>query len=121
MSSNKAKNTSPEIRLRKALRDSGYRGYRLNWDVPGHPDICFPGKKIAIFINGCFWHRCPRCNLPLPKSNTEFWRTKFEKNVERDDRKNKELEDMGWIVLTIWECEIKNDLYGAVKMIKEIM
>jgi len=121
MSSNKARGTSPEICLRKALREAGCGGYRLNWDVSGHPDICFPGRKIAIFVNGCFWHRCPHCNLPLPKSNAEFWKIKFEKNVERDKRKNKELEDKGWIVLTIWECEIKNNMCNIIKRIKILM
>ena len=65
MSANKAKNTKPEIALRKALWSEGYKGYRLNWkNVPGRPDIAYPGKKIAIFVNGCYWHRCPKCDLP---------------------------------------------------------
>jgi DNA mismatch endonuclease (patch repair protein) len=84
MRSNKGKNTSPEISMRKALRDNGASGYRLHWKVPGKPDIAYPGRKIAIFVNGCFWHRCPRCDLPLPKSNTGFWTGKFERNVARD-------------------------------------
>lgn len=73
MSSNKGKNTKPEILMRDALRQIGIPGYRLHWKkAPGRPDIAYPGKKIAIFVHGCYWHRCPHCDLPLPKTNTEF-------------------------------------------------
>ena len=109
MKANKGKDTGPEIIVRQILRESGFPGYRLNWKkAPGRPDVAYPGRKIAIFINGCFWHRCPHCNLPLPKTHTDFWKQKFEKNVERDKRKTEELESMGWTVITIWECEIKD-------------
>ena len=121
MSANKAKNTKPEILLRKALWEEGIRGYRLNWKkAPGRPDIAFPGKKIAIFINGCYWHRCPKCDLPLPKSNVQFWKDKFDKNIARDKKKNKELLDLGWNVLVFWECDIKTDIFDCSKIIKEI-
>ena len=122
MSANKAKNTKPEILLRKALWEEGVRGYRLNWKkAPGRPDIAFPGKKIAIFINGCYWHRCPKCDLPLPKSNVQFWKDKFDKNIARDKKKNKELLDLGWHVLVFWECDIKTDIFNCSKTIKEIL
>lgn len=117
MKSNKGKNTKPELRVRGLLRELGYPGYRINWKkVPGKPDIAFPGRKIAIFVNGCFWHNCPRCNLPLPKTHTDFWKNKFDVNVERDRRKVHELESLGWAVITIWECEL-NDEIDAVKFI----
>lgn len=107
MSSNKAKNTKPELLVRKALWQNGLRGYRLHpKNIPGKPDIAFIGKKIAIFVNGCYWHRCPKCNYPIPKSNSEFWENKFSKNIERDKRKVKELEELGWKVITIWECKL---------------
>ncbi len=110
MKANKCKDTDPEMAVRRLLREIGHPGYRLNWKkVSGRPDIAYPGRRIAIFVNGCFWHRCPRCNLPLPKSHTEFWQQKFERNVERDRRKTSELEAMGWKVITIWECEIRGD------------
>ena len=87
MSANKAKDTKPEIKLRKILWKEGIRGYRLNWKkAPGRPDIAFPGRKIAIFINGCYWHRCPKCDLPLPKSNVQFWKDKFDNNIARDKK-----------------------------------
>ena len=119
MSSNKAKNTKPELKLRKALYADGIRGYRLNWKkVPGRPDIAFPGRKISIFINGCYWHRCPYCELSLPKTNTEFWKEKFKKNIKRDKKKKKELLDHGWIVLVFWECKIKTNIKDCINKIK---
>lgn len=109
MSSNKAKNTKPELVVRKFLWENGLKGYRIHpSNIPGKPDIAFISKKIAIFINGCYWHRCPTCNYSIPKSNTEFWKNKFLKNVERDRKKIEELEELGWKVITIWECEIKS-------------
>ena len=121
MRANKAKGTEPEVVVRRMLREMGHPGYRLNWKkIPGRPDIAYPGRKIAIFINGCFWHRCPNCNLPLPKSHTEFWQEKFERNVERDKRKTSELEEMGWTVITIWECEIKKDKIGVKARLSEV-
>ena len=119
MSSNKAKNTKPELRLRKALYAEGIRGYRLNWKkAPGRPDIAFPGRKVSIFINGCYWHRCPHCELPLPKTNTEFWKEKFEKNIKRDKKKEKELLDLGWTVLVFWECNINTNIKDCINKIK---
>ena len=121
MRANKAKGTEPEVVVRRMLREMGHPGYRLNWKkIPGRPDIAYPGRKIAIFINGCFWHRCPNCNLPLPKSHTEFWQEKFERNVERDKRKTSELEEMGWTVITIWKCEIKKDMIGVKARLSEV-
>jgi len=107
MSANKRKNTTPELVLRSILRESGCSGYRLQWNVPGRPDIAYPGRRIAIFVNGCYWHRCPSCNLPLPKNNVVFWEEKFKRNVERDAKKIYTLESEGWTVITIWECDIK--------------
>lgn len=122
MKANKGKNTGPELTLRKALRDNGHPGYRINWKkAPGRPDIAYPGRKIAIFVNGCFWHKCPHCNLPLPKTHTDFWEQKFERNVQRDIRKTQELEDLGWTVITIWECEIKKDVLSVVSRLVKII
>jgi DNA mismatch endonuclease Vsr len=109
MQGNKAKNTGPEVLLRKQLREAGYPGYRLHWrQAPGRPDVAYPGRKLAVFVNGCFWHRCPHCQPAMPKSNTEFWARKFSLNVERDERKRRELEAAGWTVVTVWACEIRS-------------
>lgn len=122
MSANKGKDTKPEIILRKYLWKSNLRGYRVHWNkVPGRPDIAYPGKKLAIFVNGCFWHRCPYCNLQLPKSNQSFWKHKFTKNIERDSRKVNELEVLGWTVLVVWECEINNSFDEIKNQIKGLL
>lgn len=120
MSSIKAKNTKPEIMLRKALWSNGIRGYRLHWKkVPGRPDIAFPSKKIAIFVNGCFWHRCPYCSPSSPKTHNDFWSAKFARNIERDEQKCNALKSLGWKVVTIWECQIKKNIDICVELIME--
>ena len=122
MSANKAKNTKPELLLRKALLKDGHRGYRLNWKkVPGRPDIAFPSKKLAIFVNGCYWHRCPKCDLSLPKTNTKFWKEKFDKNIKRDKKKNDELLSLDWNVLVFWECDIKSNISNSIQKIKKVI
>lgn len=122
MSSIRAKNTKPEITLRKALYNQGHSGYRIHWaKAPGRPDIAYPGRKIAIFVNGCFWHRCPHCNPPMPKTHVDFWKTKFAKNVERDQIKINDLVNMGWRVFTFWECEICKNVDECVKQIEILL
>lgn len=122
MRSNKGKNTSPELMLRRALRALGHTGYRLNWKkVPGSPDVCFVGKKVAIFVNGCFWHRCPKCNLPLPKSHVDYWSAKFERNIDRDRANEESLKTAGWTVITVWECEVRGDPKGIAEKISIIL
>ena len=108
MKGNVRSNTKPELRLRRLLREAGYPGYRLHWkQAPGTPDIAYPGRKVAIFVNGCFWHRCPHCSPPNPKSHGEFWEAKFLRNQERDARKVRQLESAGWSVVTVWECRLR--------------
>ncbi|MFR4999809.1 MAG: very short patch repair endonuclease [Slackia sp.] len=107
MKGNKGKDTKPELLVRRRLRQAGLGGYRLQWNVPGRPDIAYPGKKVCIFINGCFWHRCPVCKPSMPKTNREYWIPKFERNVERDRRNIALLEQDGWRVHVIWECQLK--------------
>ena len=109
MQANKSKNTKPELKVRAALRAAGLPGYRLHWKAaPGKPDICYPGRKVAIFVNGCFWHMhegCPKATR-VPKSNVEFWTAKLLRNHERDARQRAELEADGWKVIVVWECEL---------------
>lgn len=110
MQGNTRANTKPEMLVRQRLRAAGLTGYRLQWKkAPGRPDIAFPGRKVAIFVNGCFWHRCPNCNPSTPKRNVEFWEAKFRRNVERDARAQAELQELGWTSIVIWECELKKD------------
>lgn len=109
MQANRSKNTKPELQLRKLLRDAGFPGYRLHWKkAPGHPDIAYPARKVAIFVNGCFWHRCPHCNPPVPKSNRDFWTAKFAANTERDASKSEMLTSLGWTMVVVWECELRD-------------
>ena len=107
MQGNKRKDTKPELLVRQRLREAGLGGYRLQWKVPGHPDVAWPGKKVALFIHGCYWHRCPHCNLSLPKKNTEYWVAKFNRNQERDAQNEAALIADGWKVHVVWECELK--------------
>jgi DNA mismatch endonuclease (patch repair protein) len=120
MSANRAKNTSPEMILRRGLSANNIRGYRLHWkSAPGRPDISFPGRKIAVFVNGCFWHHCQRCKFPLPKTHRLFWEKKFLKNKQRDKSKISLLRKNDWKVLTVWEHEINNDLPKAIRKIAQ--
>jgi DNA mismatch endonuclease (patch repair protein) len=108
MSRIRAKNTGPELTLRALLRQAGHRGYRLHHkSVPGKPDIAYISKRVAVFVHGCFWHGCPHCRPPRPKSNRSFWHAKLDANALRDQRKAKELRHAGWTVVTIWECQLR--------------
>lgn len=108
MAAIKGKNTKPEVWLRKELFKRGFR-YRLHRkDLPGKPDIVLPRYKTVIFVNGCFWHLHEGCRyFKLPKSNTEFWRSKILGNKERDLRNHRTLASSGWQVIIVWECAIK--------------
>jgi DNA mismatch endonuclease (patch repair protein) len=122
MKANKARDTKPELAVRRILWGAGIRGYRINWKkAPGTPDICFPGKCIAIFVNGCFWHRCPKCASRLPKTNAAFWKKKFELNVARDKAKIKALKKLDWLTLTVWECEIKKSHTEVLKRVTNLL
>ncbi|MEE9453510.1 MAG: very short patch repair endonuclease [Paracoccaceae bacterium] len=110
MSRIKGKDTKPELLLRSMLHKAGYRFRLHRKDLPGKPDIVLPKYRTAIFVNGCYWHRHENCpNTTTPKTRTEFWKAKFKDTVERDKRNVTELEALGWRVITIWECALKND------------
>jgi DNA mismatch endonuclease (patch repair protein) len=98
-------NTTTELPLAKLLWTAGIRGYRKHWPVAGKPDFAWPGKKIAVFVDGCFWHGCP-CKY-LPRSNRKFWRDKIQANKRRDRRVSQALRRDGWIVLRIKECAVR--------------
>ena len=105
MSQIKGRDTKPEILLRKTLWAMGLR-YRLKTKVTGKPDLVFAGIKIAVFVDGCQWHSCPT-HWVRPKSHTEFWDAKFEKNRNRDVAVNGLLKEQGWTVLRFWEHEVE--------------
>ena len=104
----KSKNTKPEVFLRKLLWHKGFR-YRLNYkELPGSPDLSIPKYRVAIFVNGCFWHMHENCRYSsIPKNNHDFWKSKLEGNVERDKQNYIKHENMGIKVIVVWECEIK--------------
>ncbi|WP_461174097.1 very short patch repair endonuclease [Arthrobacter sp. Z1-9] len=113
MSRIRGKNTKPELLVRKLLHAKGYR-YRLHGQagstrLPGNPDLVFAGRRKVIFVNGCFWHfhDC-RVGQHAPKANAEFWEAKRSRTRERDAGQRRLLEDSGWEVLTVWECELKD-------------
>jgi len=110
MSKIRSKNTKPEMALRKALFARGFR-YRVNdTKLPGKPDIVIPKYKSVIFLHGCFWHRHEGCKYAYtPKTNIEFWVDKITSNRERDKINLQKLTDLGWNVLTVWECEIRHE------------
>ena len=104
----KSKNTSPERRVRSAAHSLGLRFRLHRRDLPGSPDLIFPKKKTALFVHGCFWHRHKNCpGATTPKTNAEYWNSKFRRNMERDRESRRKLEQDGWKVLVIWECETK--------------
>ena len=103
-----AKNTSIEIELRKLLWAEGLRGYRLHDDrVPGHPDVIFSAARVAVFVDGCFWHGCKKCYRE-PRSNQKYWQMKVQRNRDRDLRVNAMCEEQAWHVVRVWEHEIGN-------------
>ena len=112
------KNTKPEILLRSLLHREGFR-FRLHDErLPGKPDIVLPRYRTVIFVNGCFWHRHKNCKYAYtPKSRQEFWLNKFEETVRRDQKKQEILNNMGWQVLAVWECELKEDSTSLVSNI----
>lgn len=109
MSRIRGRDTKPELAVRSLIHGLGYR-YRLHdASLPGKPDLVFPGRRKVIFVHGCFWHRHRKCaNAVMPATNTEFWSKKLLGNVERDRRNGARLRSLGWKVLVIWECEVRD-------------
>nr|VFK21856.1 MAG: T/G mismatch-specific endonuclease [Candidatus Kentron sp. LPFa]VFK35239.1 MAG: T/G mismatch-specific endonuclease [Candidatus Kentron sp. LPFa] len=115
MSRVRGRNTKPEILLGKALWARGAR-YRLQVKLPGRPDLVFPGKRLAVFVDGCFWHGCP-IHGEIPATNREFWEKKLGDNLARDRRIDAELSGMGWRVVRIWVHEIKQGVAVAAEKV----
>lgn len=106
MSRIKGRDTAPELAVRRIAHGLGFRFRLHRKDIPGCPDLVFPKYRLAVFVHGCFWHRHDGCQYTyMPKSRTAFWTKKFGQNVARDYRNEKALQELGWQVLVIWECE----------------
>ncbi len=110
MAAIRGKDTAPEVAVRRYLHRRGYR-YRLHAKgLPGKPDLIFSGKRIALFVHGCFWHGCPKCRVGrrTVKSNTDYWSRKLARNQARDSFVKQALSTAGWNVLTIWACDVND-------------
>lgn len=117
----KGKDTAPELRVRRVLTRMGVR-YRLHRaDLPGKPDIVMAGRKLAIFVHGCFWHGhgCARGSR-VPKANRDYWLAKVGRNVSRDETHRAALQALGWRVLTLWECELKDEAALEAQLRREV-
>ena len=120
MSGIRSKDTRPELAVRKAAHAMGYRFRLHRKDLPGSPDLTFSSRNTVIFVHGCYWHRHEGCKYCYtPKSNVEFWAKKFKNNVARDQRVREELEQHGWRVVTLWECETADE-DGLRQRLREI-
>ena len=112
MSNIRAKGMKPEMAVRRLVHSMGYR-YRLHRkDLPGKPDLVFPARRKVIFVHGCFWHQHPdpACKIfRRPKSNQDYWLPKLDRNVQRDIEHQNRLRELGWGVMTVWECEVLNN------------
>ena len=119
MSQIKSKNTKPERAVKKLIWKKGYR-YRIGHGLAGKPDMVFPSYKVAVFIDGCFWHACPK-HCRMPSSNVKYWKQKISGNKKRDKKNNRLLKKEGWKVVRVWEHEIKQNLEKtATHIIKHI-
>ena len=117
----KARDTKPEMVVRRLAHALGYRFRLHRKDLPGSPDLVFPSRRAVVFVHGCFWHRHEGCRLAsTPKSNEAFWQAKFGRNVERDARQQRELRALGWRVLVVWQCETR-DVEGLAARLREFL
>ncbi|MEA2040470.1 MAG: very short patch repair endonuclease [Thermodesulfobacteriota bacterium] len=116
------KNTKPEICVRSALHREGYRFRLHRVDLPGKPDIVLPLYHTVIFVNGCFWHQHPGCRkATIPQNNRPFWKRKLTRTVQRDAQNKADLLGLGWNVITIWECEMRNSMDATMRcVLKEL-
>lgn len=111
------KNKSTELKLRGAMIQSGLRGWKMNRrDILGSPDFVFYDSMVTVFVDGCFWHGCPKCKLQ-PKSNTDYWDRKLKRNKARDLYVSRNLRTQGWKVVRIWECNLRASPQLAIRRI----
>ena len=115
MSRIRSRNTRPELALRKALWHAGLR-YRLSVKLPGRPDLTFRKAKVVVFVDGCFWHGCPK-HLVWPRNNAPFWKSKISGNIDRDKAVTRELRITGWLVIRLWEHSVKHNPERCVKRV----
>ena len=117
MAAVRSRNTSPELQVRKALHRAGFR-FRIHaQDLPGRPDIVLPRYRIAIFVNGCFWHGHDCTRSRRPATNQSFWEAKLDRNIQRDRENIRQLEQAGWTPLVIWQCTIVDGIEEVLQQL----
>ena len=122
MKGNKSSGTGPEVRLAEVLNSRGLTNYTTNAaEIPGSPDFAFWDEKIAVFVHGCFWHRCPHCKPHFPKSNPEYWQAKFIRNRLRDAEARSALRSIGWKPLVVWECTLRKNPMRSGRRIERML
>lgn len=118
MVSNRGRDTKLELKLRGAIREAGNTGYRVSYKAGKiRLDLAFPRRMVGVLIHGCFWHSCPICRLPLPKTHQNYWARKFIINRARDQRVREALKREGWNLIEIWEHEVKDNLQACVEKV----
>jgi len=120
MSRIRSKHTKPEVALRKALRARGIHNYRINNKLLGRPDLYFSKEKIVVFVDGCFWHKCPSCYIE-PKSNAQYWIRKIKGNLQRDKALNIKLKKAGYYVIRLWEHDLKENMDKGITRITNVI
>lgn len=122
MSKIRSKNTKPELILRSALHQLGYRFRVHRKDLPGKPDIVLPKYNTVIFVHGCFWHYHKECKEGrIPDTNSKFWKEKLIKNIERDSKHQIKCEELGWKVIVVWECEVERKIDATLEKVTKIL
>lgn len=122
MSRIRSRDTKPEVKVRSWLFRQGFRFRKNDRRYPGRPDVVLPKYHTVIFVNGCFWHHHEGCQFAyIPKSRTDFWLKKFKTNQVNDKLQRDALEQMGWHVIVVWECELKKDFEGVMKRISDFL
>jgi DNA mismatch endonuclease, patch repair protein len=120
MTSVKRRDTAPEIGLRKGLYAAGVRGWRCDFKkAPGRPDLAWPGRRVAVFVDGAFWHGHP--SRHKPGRSGEYWDKKIAANVERDRRVDRDLRDAGWVVVRVWDFEVQKNLDAVVSRVVRLL
>ena len=122
MSRIRSSNTKIEVEVRSWLFKKGFRFRKNDKRYPGKPDVVLPKYKTVIFVNGCFWHRHEGCKYATtPKTRTDYWIDKFNRNIENDKKHKKQLEEMGWNVIVVWECELKKNFEDTMNKIVDCL
>ena len=121
MSRIRGRNTKPELLLRRMLWRMGLRRFRAHAPLPGRPDVVYSRARLAVFVDGCFWHGCPKCAIPVPASSTRYWQAKLARNRARDRRVTRSLRSTGWRVVRLWEHQVVADVEACAERIESAL